>query len=302
MAEKRPHRIISAPIWGVFLLFVGIVLFLQTLNILPWDLWRTLWRFWPALIIAIGLGILLRRYNIWLVSLLILAIFGACLGIAIWQHGLTLPSGTVTGNYYSEPLGAIERAQIEVNFTAGIITIGSLPSTSPNLVEIDSEMQNGRKTMKASFQQQNGEGELQFSSANQQFWGEGGIKWEASFTRKIPLAINIKSAASNTSLDLSKLKVTEVQLEMDAGNCEVIMPSSAGTTHAYIKTDVANLEITIPDEVAAKIRVDTDLSASDIDESRFPQQGDYYVSQNFDSAENRVELEIDSDVGRVQVR
>ncbi len=40
----------------------------------------------------------------------------------------------------------------------------------------------------------------------------------------------------------------------------------------------------------------------DVDESRFPQQGDYYVSQDFESAENRIELEIDCDVGRVQVR
>ena len=88
---------------------------------------------------------------------------------------------------------------------------------------------------------------------------------------------------------------------MDAGNCKLTMPSSAGTTHTYIKTDVANVEVTIPDGVAAKIKADTDLSALDVDESRFPKQGNYYISDNFDTAQNRIYLEIDCDVGRVQV-
>ena len=38
------------------------------------------------LIIITGLGILLRHYNVWLVSLLVLVVLGAGLGIAIWQY------------------------------------------------------------------------------------------------------------------------------------------------------------------------------------------------------------------------
>ena len=121
MSEQKPHRVIAAPIWGIFLLFVGIVFLLQTLNVLPWGLWGTLWRFWPVLIIIIGLGILLRRYNVWLVSLLVLAIFGACLGIAIWQYGPSLSSGMVTKSY-SEPLGDIEYA-LEIDCDVGRVQV-----------------------------------------------------------------------------------------------------------------------------------------------------------------------------------
>ncbi len=140
------------------------------------------------------------------------------------------------------------------------------------------------------------------STANQRFWGGDGVKWEVMFTRNIPLAINIKSAASNMELDLSELKMTELRLDVDVGNCKVTMPSSASITHAYIKIDVANVEVTIPNGVAAKVQADIDLSAFDVDESRFPRKGGYYMSRDFESAENRVELEIDCDVGRVRVR
>ena len=301
MSSKEPQGIVGAPIWGIFLLFLGVVFLLQTLDILPWGLWGTLWRFWPTLIIIIGLSILLRRYNVWLVSLLVLVIFGACLGIAIWQYNSSLPGGMVTRSY-SEPLDGIERARIEIEFSAGSITIGSLPLTSPNFTEVDSGVRNSRKTMNVDFHQQGGEGKLYLSTANQWFWGRDRIKWEVRFTRNIPLAINIKSAASNMELDLSELKVTELRLDVDAGNCKVVMPSSGGTTYAYIKADVANLEVTIPDEVAAKVQADIDLSAFDVDESRFLRKDDYYISRDFETAENRVELEIDCDVGRVKVR
>ena len=301
MPEKKTQRLIHVPIWGIFLLFLGVVFLLQTLNILPWGLWEILWRFWPVLIIIVGLGILLRRYNVWLVSLLVLAIIGACLGIAIWQYGLSPALGMVS---YSESLGNMERAQIEVDFTAGDIHIGSLSPGSPNFVEVASEVRNSDGSMNVDFHQQDGVGTLRLSigRVNRPFWGGDGIRWEVNFTRNIPLTLNIKSAVSNTELYLSELKVTELRLDVDAGNCKVMMPSSTGTTYAYIKSDVANLEVNVPDGVAAKIRLDTDLSASDVDESRFPKQGDYYISDNFDTAQNQIYLEIESDVGRVQVK
>ena len=39
-----------------------------------------------------------------------------------------------------------------------------------------------------------------------------------------------------------------------------------------------------------------------MDEGRFPRRGDYYISPDFESAENRLELELDGDIGRVQVK
>ena len=103
MAEKEPGKVAATPIGGIFLIFFGVVLLLQTLNVLPWGLWESLWRFWPVSIIILGLSVLLRRFNVWLVSLLILAILGVCLGIAIWQYVPSAPAGQTT-NSYSEPL------------------------------------------------------------------------------------------------------------------------------------------------------------------------------------------------------
>ncbi len=84
--EKRPGGQ-YVPIWGILLLFLGIVFLLQSFSILSWAIWETLWRFWPVLLIMAGLGVLLRRSNVWLVSLLMVVLLLACLGVAIMQSG-----------------------------------------------------------------------------------------------------------------------------------------------------------------------------------------------------------------------
>ncbi|MBI4188085.1 MAG: hypothetical protein HY529_02650 [Chloroflexi bacterium] len=93
MSEDKKPAELSMPVGGIFLLFLGIVFLLQSLNILPWGLWGNLWQFWPVLLIATGLSILLRHRNVWLVSLLILALFFVSLGLAIWQYS----SFSITG-------------------------------------------------------------------------------------------------------------------------------------------------------------------------------------------------------------
>ncbi len=101
MSETRTPREDRVPIGGVILLFLGVVFLLHTLGILPWGVWGVLWRFWPVVLIIVGLGILLRRYNHWLVSLLLLALLFACLGIAVWQYNASV---TATANNYFQPL------------------------------------------------------------------------------------------------------------------------------------------------------------------------------------------------------
>ena len=100
--KKHPEERISTA--GIFLVFFGVIFLLQSFKILSWDLWVTLGRFWPVLLIIGGLNVLLKRYSDWLVSLLIIAILLACLGIAIWLQGNPLPSGLGTSSY---PLASV---------------------------------------------------------------------------------------------------------------------------------------------------------------------------------------------------
>ena len=95
MPQKGQQTEMQLQVCGVVLLFLGIVFLLQTFNVIPWALWGALWRFWPILIVILGMRILFSNWNHWLLNVLFLALLFACLGMAIWQYGLSSDIGPI---------------------------------------------------------------------------------------------------------------------------------------------------------------------------------------------------------------
>ncbi len=302
MPDRQSPYLLRVPLWGLFLLFLGVTFLLQTLKVLPWGLWSTLWRFWPLLLINAGLSILLRRYNTWLVSILILTLLFGSLGIAIWQYGGVSAAATATTGNYAAPLDGLERGRVQIDLSAGSLTVDSLPVGSPNFATVDSRMETS--DLKADFQSEDGEGILSLGMAqiDRRPWDEAERGWDIRLSRQLPFTLDVRLAVTDSRLDLRELAITELQMDVDLGNYIVGIPAAAGTTRVQIKANLAHLEITIPDGVAARIKTNTSLSALEVDERRFPLKGDFYVSPDFENAGNRVELELDCSLGRVLVK
>lgn len=55
--HHRPH----GPIGALILIGIGTIFLLNNLGFLPLDVWQNLWRFWPAILILIGLQLILGR-------------------------------------------------------------------------------------------------------------------------------------------------------------------------------------------------------------------------------------------------
>ncbi len=312
MAEEEPRGSHAAIVWGAFILFIGVVILLQATGVLEWRIWGTLWKFWPVIIILFGLGILLRRLNVWLISLLTLAILGVCLGVAIWQHTPNLSGDLrVLGESYSFPIGGVERSDATIDFSAGSIIIEKLTANSKNLVEVGATHDGDkylhskgeqRVTMTCDFRQDGLVGKLSLKPLNQQFWNKWDVAWHVDFNPQIPLSLNLKCDASYAAIDLRELKVSVFYMEMNASNGKLKLPVSAGDCIADIDMDVSNLEIVIPEGVAVKIKADVNLSMFSINTERFPRQGDYYISPDYASATNRIELNILCDVSRLVIK
>ncbi len=75
----------NGSMWGVFLMFGGILLLFNTFGIIPWEIWQVLLRFWPVLIIVAGIQMILggSRFSQVLVKIITLALFGWVILIAI---------------------------------------------------------------------------------------------------------------------------------------------------------------------------------------------------------------------------
>ncbi len=308
MAEPEPRGHSGVVVWGSFLLVLGTVLILQTTGVLPWILWGTLWRFWPAVLIVAGITLLMRRSNFWLVTLVSLAVVGGSLGIAIWQHG-PLVEPNVTTVFVAVPRGDETRAEVVIDFDAVAVDIGSLPAASADLAEIESDEVNGQPRLRLDTADLSGGiTELRLSTAEINFSGidwpqtSGWSRWRVDLARDIPLVLEVNLAAGDIDLDLSRLDVERLTLDISAGSLDVILPAGAGNTEVVIDAAAANVVITVPNGVAARITADATVGVADIDTGRFPRKGDGYESADYAIAENRVDITINVSVGRVVVR
>jgi hypothetical protein len=294
MAEQKTRQSDSSvPFWGILFLFLGLVFLLQTLDVLPWGLWRTLWRLWPVLLIALGICLAMRRFNVWLVSLIVAALFAGVLGIAYAQYQ-SAPSEQPTILTSSEPLDSLNGAQVDIDFEAGNLDIGSLPVASRNFIEANMKPDVRRQGNSAIVT-------INRSGTGWPFWDEGRDRWRVGFARGIPMIVNAKLNMTNTGFDLTDLQVSELRIDSDLTNCNLRMPSS-GITSASIKVDLSTLEIIIPQGVAARMLIQGDLTPVNVDSRRFLLKDGYYVSSDFDTAKNRVEQQIDADLSVVEVK
>lgn len=294
MKSPKKHHL---SIWGIILVFLGVVFLLQNFGLLPRELWVIAWRFWPVILIIVGINIFVGRYKPWLAAAIVLAVLALALFVALW---LRPPLQKVV--HYSALRGDFQEAVVELDFRAGDLNLSALPAGSTKLVEANSRGDG----LTADSRRRNSVGFLRLESTRDRRppWervGMGWTEWKVELTRDIPLTIEVKLAAANVEFDLCHIKATRLDLELNAGQSKVRMPSGEGVTRAFIEANAANIEITIPKGVAARIETNLNAGALEIDESRFPRKGAYFISPDFEDAESRIYIKIDLNAGRAKV-
>jgi hypothetical protein len=118
---------------------------------------------------------------------------------------------------------------------------------------------------------------------------------------EIPLMLEVKTGASESDLDLTRLRVTDLRLETGASSTRLRMPEAAGFTQGRIQCGVASVDISIPNQVAAHIEVKSGLAGVNVDPRRFIRMGDCYETPDFAAAPNKINLFIETGVGSVTV-
>jgi hypothetical protein len=226
--------------------------------------------FWPLLIIAFG---------IWLII------------------GFFSRNQPVEGEKVSIPLEGAASAFIKLDHGAGRLALRSgagsgeiLNGTFGNGLNYKSRMEGSRLEVK-----------LRTSQQPWAWWPGESLDWDINLNGDIPLSLKIDSGASASILDLSDLKITDLDIDTGASSTELTLPANAGNTHVDIDTGASSLKVTIPVGVAANIRIKSGIASVNVN-SRFPRlDGGMYQSSDFNTASNRIDMTINAGVGSIEV-
>lgn len=291
------------------LVVLGILLLLSNFGVISGDFWTSLWRFWPLLLILLGIEIIVGITRGWVALLVGLIAIGIIVVVGlVLVFPLRFADGLPWGERISESwevgLGDLAEAEVWVKFGAGTLNAGSLPSPSTKFMEGELSYDKSRGTPVKEFEERDEKGILTLHAApgKRVYFGVGTEDWELKFNRTIPLDLYVEAGAARIDLDLEPLKVRSLHVQVGASDVKVMFAESAGTTVATVKAGAARITLDIPDGVAVRIDTDLGLSSLDIDEDRFGKSNGYYISSGYETAENKLELSIDTGVSRVTIR
>ncbi len=304
MKDQQHH---GGLVWPIMLIAAGIILLLNNLGMLSWDIWATLWRLWPVLLIAIGLDIIIGRRSFWgslLVGILLLAVLGAAIRFGLPQGSLGAVSAIDHTETVSEALKGAERAEVEVSFGAGTLNLTALPAGSSQLVEGELDLSQGERLVLNHAGSSSVE-RLLIKSENTlatalNVTPDKRKTWDLELNRDIPTSLKMNTGVGAAIVDMTQLNLTRIQIDSGVGETTMKLPQR-GRYDVTINGGVGKITVIIPQGLAARIKVDAGLGNIRVD-GAFTQREEEYVSKSYDMAENRADIEIDGGIGQIIVR
>jgi len=308
MGERRYRPSLVGPL---ILIAAGILLLLNQTGRLPWAVWGTLWRFWPVILVLIGLEVLIgvSRSTAWYIVGLVVAIvvLGSVITYAVYRSSEpSAPRPAVRTETVIQSTQDADRGRITLKFAVGALQVQSL-TDSPNFVE--GTIEYGQYSLEAERSFRVRDGQAQFSLAAKSepsiIWTPGdnvGERWNLRFTPRIPLEMDITTGVGSADIDLRELKVVLLEVKGGVGQTKLFFPAEAGLTKATVDSGIGEVILEIPQDVGAKIKVFKGLSGVNVSSGRFVRSGDEYVSTNYATAENKLDLEVKSGIGAITIR
>ena len=305
MTERRFSGI---PILALLLIAAGVTLLLQNLGIVRWELWLEIWRFWPAVLIAIGVSMIFGRRLRWLSTLIFAALIaGSFAGAALMAED----SSQIVVERISEPLGGADRLDMRVDVGLGNLTIDSAYG-SRNLEGSFASPCGGAATLVGRYRDVASLDVKRAEGSPLCLWG---ADWKVYVPRVPEVVVDVEATAATVDLNLTDVNVTDLYVAANLGSVEISMPSDAGHVQTLIDAVGASIEVRIPEGVEALIVNDSTLTSFDVGgrfrsvehledgatiQGRRP--GIVYESPGYRTAEDRVYIEINARFSSVSIK
>ena len=295
--ERRQPSLIGP----LILITIGVLFLLANMNMLPLTFWEIAARYWPLIFILIGLDIIIGRQSIiggLIVLVLWIAIVGGVLWFSFTQAGAPIAGGTT--EEISQPLGDIKSATVELNIGFARTDVKAVDSS--DLMRGKFTHAEGTRITK-SYSVAGSEGRLTLKEDGVNFilGGQSTSRWDVGLSPQVPIALRVNGGVGHGTLDLAGLNVPSINIDTGVGNLTITTPK-AGVTTMRVNGGVGSTTIIVPQGVAARIKIDQGIGSTRVDASRFLRAGDAYLSADYATATNKIDIDLDGGVGSVEIR
>jgi LiaF transmembrane domain len=307
--------------WGVFFILLGAVPLAVGQGWVDPGTFGGFWRFWPLILIGIGVGILLRRTALhFLGGLVVAAAFGLMFGSLLaggvngdFAVGFGCGSGR-SGTAFASQNGTLgASADVELQMSCGDMTVSgvsgadwTLAGTAPN---------GGSPRVTA------GSDALSIRSATRSWFGSAqGETWTVGLptqtTMSLSSTLNAGTArlaldglrldrlsmttnAGRTTIDMTGATLSSFSMTLNAGSSGVTLPSSSLSGSATV--NAGSLGLCVPPDAALRIQSSAFLASNNFGQRGLLQDGSTWTSPGYDSAAVKMDLSVTANAGSVEL-
>jgi hypothetical protein len=202
------------------------------------------------------------------------------------------PSAAPNVETLSKPLDGLTEAEIRIGFGGGELAIHR---AEPGIL-LSGTFEDGVTERSAGA----GRIELQPRTVAWPMVVCAPLHWDVGISAEIPVDLRLDTGANRSVVDLGALRIRRLELHTGASETIVHLPHT-GITAVRVECGFASVTLHVPAGVAALIRGKMAIGATEVDETRFPREPDGWRSPDYETAVNRVYLEIDGGFGSVRV-
>lgn len=282
-----------------FLIGLGVIFLTANLGLLNVNVWRMVFSLWPVLLIAIGFDLIIRRRSVWL-SLMALLLVLAILAGSLWLAGARISQEqTLVGEKIQQALPNASHARLVLELGAGNVRLYPL-TRGDNLVMGKVSLGRGGEVFQ-DFSQ--GGDTAVFTLRNSGiglFIGRDTWSWDLGLSPRLPLDLELSLGAGNAELDLRGLQVEQLDVNMGVGKTTVTLPE-AGQFEASVNSAIGQIAIIVPRQMALRVQSNTALANVNVPPG-FRKEDGVCISPRYNTAVNRVDLEVGMAIGNITIR
>jgi hypothetical protein len=284
---------------------------LSNLGIVSWSTWNLVWRFWPLVLIAIGIDVIFGKRSTLgaiLSAMLVLAVLAVVAGAVFFADQLPMITRGVENASWEtaqveHALGEIEAAEVFIDFTS--------PPGEIYALENDDYLIQGDITYLGELifeVEQRGSGvdltlDSRYTGTWTSFRSSPHAAWDIGLTPEIPLDIILDTGSGSCIFDLSELIVDELFLDSGSGSIQLFLPEDQ-SFEFRLDSGSGSLRIDLPEDSGVRVVLDSGSGGfhpgNDFVLVSGERRGDgVWESKNYDDADHVIEINIDQGSGSI---
>jgi hypothetical protein len=291
----------------VILICIGV--FFLIANLVPgFDPWGILIRYWPVILILIGLG---RVWDYYAVQrypgarvgsemsgvLIAVVLLMLVLGVGVWHRGRRVVRNEQHDTQTVDLQGATA-VSANLQFPAGQLNIAG---GSDKLLDANFRYDESDSTPHIDYNVNGGHGQLKIvEKKDQVYFGSNDNQWDFRFNNNVPLDLTIEMGAGQSDLQMADVNLTHLQVHVGAGQMTLDLTGPRKQDlAAEIQGGVGQARIRLPSDIGVRARASGGIGS--VNAHGFTKQGDEYVNAVYGKTPTTIDLNVQGGIGEIDL-